>query len=289
METLDDDILRVPKKLQVPVPDFTIDTTDDDKDNIELWTFRLPANVPISNLNNVVIDLKGNTGNFKVGEQEYNILLGESVENDSFRVLVPATTSIEDSESDISDDDSASDDDDDSDDEEGSSKIQCLQPSSTPFVRHWNVVTSVPNLSETKVAPRVGPKPVDPMRHAYSSIPQRRGLKRRWMPLGAGVQVETLRNANKQVEEEKKSSTITTKKEESAAIAVTPPSKQRKLEEESTETTNDKTKEEKSQPSVAKEKKDSKAERKALKAEKRALKKAKKEAKKAKKEKKKSK
>jgi hypothetical protein len=61
-----------------------------------------------------------------------------------------------------------------------------LYPCRKPFARHFNVVKSFPKMSETQLAPLKGPEPADDaMRHAYAPIPQRKGLKRRWMPTGA--------------------------------------------------------------------------------------------------------
>jgi hypothetical protein len=257
--------LYVPSSLQLPRPDFAVDSENED---LELWTFRLPTNVPVSSLNNVEIDLSTKTAEFQVGDQAYKIVLGDAVENESFRVLVPA----EDDKSDASN----SDDDSDNDDEK-SDKQEFLQPSALPFARHWNAMTAVPVLSETQLAPREGPPPVDIMRHAYSHVPQRTGLKRRWMPMGVKVEKSTMpaiftaTKPTKTVEEEgpKKSSTL--KRE---AIEITPPTKRIKVEDDQ---------EEVGQAPM------SRSDKKSIKAEKKSAKKAKKEAKKVKKENRKSK
>jgi hypothetical protein len=262
--------LYVPSKLQLPRPDFAVDSENED---LELWTFRLPTNVPVSSLNNVDIDLNTNTGEFQVGDQAYKIVLGDAVENESFRVLVPA-------EDDKSDDSNSDDDDDSDNDDEASDKQDFLQPSSLPFARHWNAVTAVPVLSETQLAPREGPPPVDFMRHAYSHVPQRTGLKRRWMPMGVKVEKSAM---PAHVTATKPTKTVKTVKEEGSkksstldAIDVNPPTKRIKVEDDQEE-------------AVEAEALMSRSDKKSIKAEKKSAKKAKKEAKKAKKEKRKSK
>ena len=254
--------LEAPPKLRIPRPEFTIDS---DNDHLELWSFRLPTNVPLGSLNGITIDLKNNMGRFKVDDNEYRIELGESVENESFRVLVPTSGSKEDD-----DDESMND----SDDEESDQKY--LQASSLPFSRHWNVVTAFPQRTERELAPREGPTPVDNVRHAYSHVPQRTGLKRRFMPMGVKAEKSlalidpmikdtssTPSSSAKVKSSVKKENGMRTEKDVSSNVS---PSKRIKVET----------------PVV-------KSEKKAMKAERKSAKKAKKEAKKLKKEKRKSK
>lgn len=258
--------LYVPSKLQLPRPDFSVDNNNED---LELWTVRLPTNVPVSSLNDVEIDLNSKTGSFQVGEQEYKIMLGDSVENEFFRALVPA----EDDES----DDSDSENDDDSDSR--SEKQKFLKPSASPFTRHWNVVTAVPILSETQLAPREGPPPVGKMRHAYSHVPQRTGLKRRFMPMGVKVESSTTKPTIGSVasasDESEKADSNKSKSLKREAIAITTPPNRSLSNEQEQDQDTDKAK--------------SRSDKKARKSEKKAAKKGKKEAKKAKKEKRKSK
>ena len=80
------------------------------------------------------------------------------------------------------------------DDNDGSSSSlsdgRHLYVSTKPFTRHFNVIKSFPHMSETQMAPLKGPKPSNNirMRRAYTPIPQRDGLKRRWMPPGKKVE-----------------------------------------------------------------------------------------------------
>jgi hypothetical protein len=122
--------------------------------------------------------------------------LGDTFENDTFRVLEPLSgrkKKNQRGDDDGSDSASASDSDDDNPnkkrkendkdlDDEVMKKL--LRPSSKPFTRHFNVLKAFTHMSETQMAPLNGPDPIDPMRHAYEPIPQRMGLKRRWMPFG---------------------------------------------------------------------------------------------------------
>ena len=86
-------------------------------------------------------------------------------------------------------DSNAPDDDDDDDAASSLSDRRHLYVSTKPFIRHFNVIKSFPHMSETQMAPLKGPKPSNniPMRRAYTPIPQRDGLKRRWMPPGKKV------------------------------------------------------------------------------------------------------
>jgi hypothetical protein len=258
--------------MQLPRPDFAVDSENED---LELWTFRLPINVPVKSLNDVEIDLNTNTGEFQVGDQAYKFVLGDAVENDSFRALVPAKKDDKsnDSSSDDDDDDSDNDDGDDNDIDKASNKQEFLQPSALPFARHWNAVTAVPVLSETQLAPREGPPPVDVMRHAYSHVPQRTGLKRRWMPMGVNFDKSAM-------PADVKIATRPTKKTVKKEKDITPPPTKR------IKVVKDEVKEEQEE---AVEAPMSSSDKKSIKAEKKSAKKAKKEAKKIKKEKRKSK
>lgn len=146
----------------------------------ELWTIRLPASVNIEDLEGCSLQLNQPTtatttpGYFESNGTNYSLQWGHAVEHESFRVLVPLAHPND-------DDDSSSDD----DDENGK---KFLVPVPAPFARHLNAVTAV-TASETDLAPRLdqAPAAVDPIRRAYAHVPQKTGLKRRWMPLGGGI------------------------------------------------------------------------------------------------------
>ena len=76
--------------LQVDTPDFSLDEHDQ---NLELWTFRLPVNVPLSALKDLELDLQSNSATFSANDQTFEIRLGDPEETSSFRVLVPHTES----------------------------------------------------------------------------------------------------------------------------------------------------------------------------------------------------
>ncbi|VEU40326.1 unnamed protein product [Pseudo-nitzschia multistriata] len=167
---------------------------DDDSDRYELWTFRVPSEMKVSDLNGVEIDLEAiasnkQGGGMKINDGKFTIHMGETVENKNLRVLVP--NEQDDDEDD--DDDSSSSSNSDSDESGGAKKSDTkdnkffLHPSSRAFSRHFNVhAGGLSRKTEAELAPLVGPKATDDvLRHAYSHIPQRTGLKRRWMPLGA--------------------------------------------------------------------------------------------------------
>ena len=168
--------------LKLSPPEFSL---DNDSSSYELWTFRLPVSIPLADLDKVELDVSGDgyCGTFESKEKKYKIQLGDSVENESFRVLVPDQLH-QGSGVDESDDDDAAH------ERIHSNKKTSeghLLPSSTPFSRHLNVSVATKEMNETALAPRIenSPTPEDKVRHAYAPVAQRAGLKRRWMPLGS--------------------------------------------------------------------------------------------------------
>jgi len=158
------------------------DNDDDGDSRYELWTVRIPSDVNVSDLDGVEFDLEAITerktgaGGMKIQEGKFVIDRGETVEHETFRVLVPS-----------GDDDSSSSSSDDDDLQSDTNQTKnFLHPSSKGFSRHFNIHKNLlSRKSETELAPAKGPDPVgDTLRHAYCPIPQRKGLKRRWMPLG---------------------------------------------------------------------------------------------------------
>lgn len=279
--------------LHLDPPKFSVDDDEEDED-IELWSFRLPVAFPLTALKGLELSITGG-GVTKLSADgiEYRLEPGDVQDTESFRVLVPKkhnnrnkknkTNGEDDSHSDS---DSSSSSSSDHDNEvKDSGKIPKMVPLKKSFVRHFSVLVDVPHKAETQLAPREGPPPQDTMRHAYSHVPQRSGLKRRWMPLGVTSTTTT----------------VTARKEGGpttvAVPAVSTATKQRsdsdKGESKGSSSKKRKTTGDASLPDsdassdAADDAKLSKSERKAKKAEKKAAKKAKKEAKKAKKESKK--
>jgi len=170
----------MPKELAKHAP-LTLDPPDFDvSESDPLWAFRLPVHVPLSALEGVV--LKDGEATFTYEDITYRVEMGQPSEQ--FRVLVRgegrSDTHSSDDNSDNSDDNS-----DNSDDSTSKPPKAFLTPASKPFSQHFNILECIPPRSETQLAPLEGPPAVDHMRHAYAHVPQRRGLKRRWMPLGA--------------------------------------------------------------------------------------------------------
>jgi hypothetical protein len=184
---------HIDQDLNLPAPGDEIDHLEDgdsdDEDRYELWTIRVPSTMKISDLDGVQFDMDAVTNSktadgMKINDGKFVISLGETVENENYRVLVPKKKT-----------DADNDDDGDSsvDSEDSRKKLAdnlskyLLRPSSKAFAKHFNVESNlVAKKTEAQLAPLDGPEPVDDvLRHAYSHIPQRKGLKRRWMPLGA--------------------------------------------------------------------------------------------------------
>lgn len=194
--------------LRLEPPAFSMNNGELDPNRYELWSFRLPSSIPIQDLDGCEMTIpaaardstaggtlsapsgkdNGNSttssnGAFSFATQKgenYTMRWGHKVENESFRVLVPNN-----------DDDDDMDDDDDDDDNK---KKKFLSPANATFQRHINVASVVEEVSETKLAPGRESAPTPDlvtrgiqhsMRRAYKHVPQKTGLKRRWMPLGA--------------------------------------------------------------------------------------------------------
>lgn len=259
--------------LQLDPPKFTVDGNDED---IELWAFRLPVSFPINALKGVEVSTSGVT-KVSANGKDYRIELGETEYTDSFRVLVPKDDGDERSGNESSSSD------DDENEANDTRKLRKLVPLKRPFTKHFSILIDEPELSETQLAPQEGPPPKEKMRSAYSHVPQRSGLKRRWMPLGvanplAGEPLKLPAQIVAGTNGKSRSNSVvsvTTKREPIAVKPETgiPESKRIKLDDTPAAETDD----------SSEDKKLSKSERKAKKAEKKAAKKAKKEAKKAKK------
>ena len=182
-----------------------------DSNRYELWSFRLPASIPIQDLDGCELTVPATAAASAAGGilsapaaengkaaaaaaaassnnpfsfatkngDNYTLRWGHQVENESFRVLVPYKDGDDESED---------------EDNDNNNKKQFLAPANAPFQRHINVVSVVEEVSETKLAPgmETAPKPnlvtrgiPHQMRRAYQHVPQKTGLKRRWMPLGS--------------------------------------------------------------------------------------------------------
>ena len=118
----------------------------------------MPVSVDHTTLHGTKLSIdKKILGIVQSGDQKYGVVLGEAFENESFRVLV-----------------------------EGENKF--MVPAMVPFAKHLNVAhyDAIKEVSHTDLAPGVdrAPTPIGPVRKAYSVVPQKTGLKRRWMPSG---------------------------------------------------------------------------------------------------------
>lgn len=228
-DTVSDDKTLDPPTFRLPATDLS---NGNNENRYELWTIRLPSAVDIQDLEGSSLQLdpsNPSSSNFESNGIKYSFQWGHSVENESFRVLVPAATAKDDS------------DESDSDSDEGGKKKKerYLIPLPTPFQRHLNVVTAV-TLSETDLAPRVdnAPTAIDDVRRAYAHVPQKTGLKRRWMPLGGIAFQSAVASATgtavavKRVKEEATSATQSSKRNEGSSSLTEQSPKRYKKENE---------------------------------------------------------
>ena len=190
--------------LELDLPTFSLQNENGkplDPSRYELWSFRLPASLPLTALEGCELSIPSSaTANVTGGAlssadddnspatfegdkgDSYCFRWGNKVENDSFRLLIPQNQGA------------GSDSDDDSYDgtrNNGENK-KLLAPTEMPFQRHINVVSQMEELVATKVAPGAdrAPKadaksavkasgPFTKLRKAYQHRPQKQGLKRR--------------------------------------------------------------------------------------------------------------
>jgi hypothetical protein len=162
---------------------------EENPDDYEIWSLRVPVRFDMASLNGTILNLnlpekekKGKeTGvtSFEIGEEKYSLNWGSSAETENIRIL----TALED------------------DDDENE---KAMIPSKLQIKNHFNLV-HIPN-SKTKDidlapslerAPQVD-MPAIQMRIPYSKIDQVKGLKRRWQAPGASAEytppVESIHN-----------------------------------------------------------------------------------------------
>ena len=151
----------------VDLPKFRL-PPDFDPDQFELWTVRLPHQVDLSSLEGSHIEVNEL---ITQSNNNYAIQWGDPVENESFRLLLAASESSDKS----SDDDDA---------DNNNSSQQFLYPCRYSFARHVQIGSILLDDDEEDEMETDGHHPQ--RRRAYASIPQKQGLKRRWMPLGSG-------------------------------------------------------------------------------------------------------
>lgn len=131
----------------------------DNDEDYELWTIRMPVSVDHTALHGIKLSLdKKLFGMIQSGDQKFGVVSGDAFENESFRVLVEADDNF-------------------------------MIPASVPFAKHLNLMhaDAIKEIPQTDLAPGIdrAPTPVDAVRKAYSLVPPKSGLKRRWMPSGA--------------------------------------------------------------------------------------------------------
>jgi len=175
-----------PPSFQLP-SHFTNNASDDENlDEYEVWSLRMPVQFDPSSLNGVSLSFnqdileqqqqqkkKKNSGGGGVGQQDnvlssfelsndtddrYSLALGHTSETKSFRVLVPATNQ-QPVNVDKGDDDDDDDDSSDNDTDESKKKMKLLP---VPFTRHVNLIrSSKVEMTEFDLAPSKerAPKP----------------------------------------------------------------------------------------------------------------------------------
>jgi DNA-directed RNA polymerase I subunit RPA34.5 len=140
--------------LKIPPSNFCL---PEDDSEYEIWTFRLPVSLDHNALNGIKLSLdKKVIGTTENNGKSYGIVEVDGIQQESFRVLVK---------------------------EENANYMVPV-----PIQRHWTLVQkdSLQEAPQTILAPGIdrAPVPVESICKAYTPIPQKSGLKRRWMPSG---------------------------------------------------------------------------------------------------------
>ena len=151
-----------------------------DPDRFEFWTVRVPAAMNLEDMQGCQIKNKEDCyvtsdSVASTSPTKFALHVGNGAENESLRMIIPRTQlNVDDDESD-----------DDSNDEED--KKTLMVALSEGFTRHMNVVEHRETRTEQQLAPHPdeAPDAGSALRRAYTSVPQKTGLKRRWQPSGA--------------------------------------------------------------------------------------------------------
>jgi DNA-directed RNA polymerase I subunit RPA34.5 len=155
----------------------------------ELWTVRIPSSVQLQDLEDCTIPIHPNnhyngdrfeastntTTNGTTDTSKYQFLEGHTVENESFRLLT--TDPNDDNDNNNSNTSSTS----------NNRTSNILRPSSVMFQKHYNVIRTPSSSTATTTNSTTFLPPPPQQRHAYAPVPQKTGLKRRWVPFGTTV------------------------------------------------------------------------------------------------------
>eukprot|EP00977_Amphora_coffeiformis_P022442 scaffold10861_cov180-Amphora_coffeaeformis.AAC.29 len=242
-------------------------------DRYELWTLRLPTDVPLDALEGVKVNPQTDSVEIESNDKRYQMMWGNSVENESFRLLASSKNVKDDSD----DDDSEK-----SDDE----KQTFLYPITRPFTRHINIMESSEKMDERKLAPtqEEAPKAIDPLRIPYVPVAQRTNLRRRWQMPGSGIKNDNVVTKKKSPpppvakrklsgadQTPKKSAAVAVKQEEEEEDAK-PPAKRKLSETSITEGNGEGVGDKEAKKAAKRAKKEAKAAKKEAKKEKKAKK-----------------
>ncbi|CAB9508067.1 expressed unknown protein [Seminavis robusta] len=250
----------------------------------------------------------------KKGET-FTLRWGNPAETESFRLLVPNPGNNNRKKAPVdSDEDDSSDDSDDDEEEKKQSakkkKDNTLIPANVPFQRHLKLVSFLKEVPATQLAPGSDRAPAPnvsttqtggptvKLRKAYDTVPQKTGLKRRWIPMGAKGAAQLMEKEAERRNRALSASSILSALSAQAQQQTPSPPKRRKVlkQEEDSEQEEEMIVDAQAKPAASKrkrgssdssaDKKESKAERKAERERKREAKRLRKEAREAKKQKK---
>ncbi|KAL7575982.1 hypothetical protein ACA910_000771 [Epithemia clementina (nom. ined.)] len=177
-----------------------------DPDRFEFWTVRVPMSVNLTDIQGCRIHNNTNNNNSSSAavaglsnaaafpddnflftassggdsvpsSRKFALHFGHGAENETLRLIVPRQQ--------INNNDD--DDSDDSDNENAESDV--LVPLPKGFTRHVNVLEHHEARTEQQLAPHKDDAPTEgsELRRAYTSLPQKTGLKRRWQPAGSSA------------------------------------------------------------------------------------------------------
>lgn len=160
----------------------------------ELWTVRIPRGMDLDALDGCLLSIPNGMNDdcefvTQKDGQSYSFQWGDPSETENFRILLPKRRN-----NNNDDDNNNEDDDEDDEEDEEDEDNRYWYPLRQGFQRHVHIVSSIPGTDDLQVAPdpHHAPTPVETVRHAYKPIPQVKGLRRRFTPLGAGRMTQSI-------------------------------------------------------------------------------------------------
>ena len=178
-----------------------------DRSRFKLCSVRVPSSFDVSALDGLKLDLEDHKqsqqqgtvmAKFDFDGRPHGLVRGHPVESETFRLLVRAADGTS----------SDGDGDNDGDNDGESGRLRTMRPLPLRFDWHMNLSDlSGRDRIDVELAPGAERAPVpskkEALRVAYAHVPQRTGLRRRWIPAGGRAVPTTASNAKRSLPKKK--------------------------------------------------------------------------------------